>query len=229
MRIQKVEGDHPLYKRYPAQSSHQNAYIELDFSEKLILADWDAEIGNGVPFAVFHGLCQRFDCSVFLSSEQVNHLLEDIQDWANEALAGFDEEWDGSNWVAVFTEDAQRALDAIRDRVRDEQAGDVIVIGDWADWFIDYDGLVDAFKGMDCYCDFELEVLGDIKADGHVLGVTVRLMDYVVKEVVDHIDDVTLSGIEEMQENYPLWLTEQEKVKEAMREGIRDWVEAYLD
>lgn len=104
----------PLYCVYPRQTKPQPAYVELN-EDGEVSADYNGEIGNAVPMAVWHRRTLRFDVSPrvggddladFLESDAVVALLERIH-------AGHTVEWDGNNFVGRLTEDAERAAETL--------------------------------------------------------------------------------------------------------------------
>ena len=60
---------HPLYHHYDGQFEAQTAYVELDLRDGELRADWDAEVGNGVPADVWHGLRRRYGIINILTTE----------------------------------------------------------------------------------------------------------------------------------------------------------------
>ena len=66
----------PLYHKYNSQLEPQPAYIELDFAERAITADWNPNLGAGVPEYVFNGLARRFRIPPCANPEALIRLLE---------------------------------------------------------------------------------------------------------------------------------------------------------
>jgi len=97
-----------LYRRYDGQSEAQDAYIELDLREGTLLADWDSEVGNAVPSAVYHGFERRYSIPV-LTAAAANRVMEEIAPMAARVLADWEEIWDGNNMVARLGTDAEAA------------------------------------------------------------------------------------------------------------------------
>ena len=219
IEIQKSSGNFPLYHRYPGQYSEQGAYIEIDFQDRVMLASWNAEIGNGIPFSVYHGLCHRFSVSSRLFSEAINELLFDLEELANEALAGFRTRWDGSNWVGEFTGEAQEALEMIENIARECIVDNVIVVDCWGDWFQEYADLQYAFAYTETAEEFEKSVCAEVEENGHILAASEDLVVYTVESVVNHIEGVNeLSELNDLSQDYPGWLLDQEEVKDSLDE-----------
>jgi len=103
----------PLYHKYPAQSSPQPAYIELNCESGLLTGNWNGEIGNAVPFSVYHGHHRRWEVSASISSESLTELLYKLASIAQRIVDGYEDVWDGRNRVAQLDSDAQAAEDEI--------------------------------------------------------------------------------------------------------------------
>ena len=102
-----------LHVRYPRQSDAQDCYVEIDTrGEGRLSASANGEIGNAIPFAVYHGLVLRFSIPA-LRGEAANVLLAEIAPLAERVVAGASEEWDGSNHVGRLDADATEASEEI--------------------------------------------------------------------------------------------------------------------
>lgn len=110
MSIRIIECTDPteLYRHYDGQSEPQPAYIELDTQDGSLHADYNAEIGNAIPFSVYHGLHRRYGIPI-LTGDAANRVMEEIAPLAERIVAGTEVEWDGNNNVAVLTADALAA------------------------------------------------------------------------------------------------------------------------
>jgi hypothetical protein len=126
----------PLYNRYPRQTNAQPAYIALD-EHGNVCAATDPEIGNGVPFDVWHRRALRWyiPASVrgdvladFLESAEVVTLLERVH-------IGHSVEWDGNNHVGSLDDDAQSASDEfitlIEESFSDDDVATVWPVDEW--------------------------------------------------------------------------------------------------
>lgn len=127
-----------LYRHYQGQTSPQGCYIELDTRNGELTADWNAEIGNGVPASVYHQIVLRWDIPT-LTAPSANRLLDKLATLATQVLAGATTEWDGNNHVGKLTADARAAADDIEahcQEAREEPfAYDVLGEYDAGDWF----------------------------------------------------------------------------------------------
>lgn len=99
-----------LYHRYSQQTSPQGTYLELDPEAGTLTADWDTEIGGGVPESVWHARRRRYSLpSSCLAADSINAAMDEITSLAERVIAGYSSEWDGSNYVGRYTEDADQA------------------------------------------------------------------------------------------------------------------------
>ena len=103
----------PLYHQYPGQCQPQPAYIELDCrGAGELMADWNGEIGNAIPMYYWNGLAVRWGISCAAAGGSIAALFEDADFLAccERIMAGFEEHWDGSNFVGRYTDDANSAI-----------------------------------------------------------------------------------------------------------------------
>ncbi|MFE4832933.1 hypothetical protein [Streptomyces sp. NPDC056672] len=142
---------HPdeLYCRYAGQSEAQPVYIELDVRGGILLADYNPEVSNAVPFSVYHGFERRYGIPV-LTAEAANAVMARLAPLADRILADWDEVWDGNNRVAVLGEDATAAEEEIRsilgtgyDSSDDPRQGfgDSEIVAEW-----DLEGVVNGYE-----------------------------------------------------------------------------------
>ena len=110
--INKIE-QMDLHKHYDRQTSAQDCYIELDCESGVLSASYNSEIGNAIPFSVYHGHDQRFGIPALLG-DAANALMSEIEPIAQRVVDGYTSEWDGNNNVARFTDDAKTAIEEIR-------------------------------------------------------------------------------------------------------------------
>lgn len=113
MGIRVIECTDPtgLFRHYEGQSEAQPAYIELDLREGVLLADYNAEIGNGQPFSVFHGFDRRYGIPV-LTAKAANEVMHEIAPLAERILSDWEEQWNGSNHIARLGQDAEEEINA---------------------------------------------------------------------------------------------------------------------
>lgn len=136
LKIKKTE-DH-LYNKYPGQHQPQDTYLELDPADETLRADWNGEIGNAVPFTVWHGTIRRYTLSSpYLKADAINALMDEIAPFAQRVCDGYREEWDGSNHVGCLTADAHEAEEEIYCALDDPYDEDIdcIKVWDTGDYF----------------------------------------------------------------------------------------------
>jgi len=132
LTINKISDSKKLYRKYDGQSDSQGIYIELDCKNETLSVSYNAEIGNAVPFSVYHGHEQRWGIPL-LTTDAINSLLDEIEPLAERVVAGYESEWDGNNHVAEFDEDAQNALDEIEElcNAAEENADETDTVQEW--------------------------------------------------------------------------------------------------
>jgi len=122
--ITPCTGDHPLYMVYPQQFNPQDAYVQLDCDDAEMNADWNAAVGYSIPMPVYHGRIKRYPVSPYLTSEEVNKLMEGILPLAQRVVDGYTCEWDGHNLVGKFSEDSQEASEYMERICQEAEAND---------------------------------------------------------------------------------------------------------
>ncbi|MFI8769553.1 hypothetical protein ACIGN6_32240 [Streptomyces sp. NPDC053792] len=116
MTVRLLTRPDELHARFHGQSEAQPAYVELGLKDGILLASYDAVVGQGVEAEVYHGIDRRWSIPV-LTQDAANRLLDDLAPLAQRVLDGSDVVWDGNNWVGrVVTEDAEAAYDEITER-----------------------------------------------------------------------------------------------------------------
>lgn len=104
-----------LFKHYDGQMDPQDCHLALDLEDGELTADYNPEIGTGVPMSVFHGLTRWIPLPGPLTNEAANALLEEAKPLAQRILDGAAVGWDGNNNVATLDDDAQRAEEELTD------------------------------------------------------------------------------------------------------------------
>jgi hypothetical protein len=135
LKVTYPESAKDLYHQYPGQTASQEVYAELDCEEKTLRLDWNGEIGNAVPFSVWHRRILRFSVPGALMSDAAKELLDRITPLAQTVIDGYSCEWDGSNHVGRYTDEAEEACDEIRDVCATVDSSDIYSEWDPADWF----------------------------------------------------------------------------------------------
>lgn len=110
--IEYAPARRPLYHQYPRQAEPQGAYLEIDTRDGHAGAvwTWNAEIGNGVPPQVWHGLAIRVPCSPYLTRSQIRAVSRAVAVRIDAVIAGTERYWDGTNHRARQSGSAHDAL-----------------------------------------------------------------------------------------------------------------------
>ena len=99
--------------RYPGQFRSQQAYIELDPEDKTLRCDWNGEIGNAVPFSVYHRRILRFPFNSEMKLKDVRACMKAIAPLCVKLIATYDTDWNGSNLVGKFDYDIEKHIEDI--------------------------------------------------------------------------------------------------------------------
>jgi hypothetical protein len=153
-------GKAPLYHKYPRQFYPQGAYIEIDCKNDSVTADYNGEIGNAIPFSVYHGHDRRYGISPSISGNALAELMnsEEFKNLCQRIVDGYSSEWNGNNHVAVLDEDAQEAEEELIELIPSEdESSDFITV-----W--DVDEYLDAVRG-EITADMSDETLAQWVAD----------------------------------------------------------------
>lgn len=193
--INTVESIGQLHHKYPGQSQEQPIFIELDCKTGVLRADWDAEIGNAVPASVWHGHDQRFYISIMKPSS-VNELMQEIKPLAEIVINGYESVWNDNNHVAKFTDEAEQAIDKIRDICNNSDFDvDVWDVENWLDGILthkDNEYFLDSFGKITSETDDDelSEMAESIKADADSENT-------VVDGVLDYLEELRKHCIED--------------------------------
>lgn len=121
----------PLYKKYPAELSPQQTYLEFDpDGEELALeADYYGEIGGGVPSKVWNNVIIRFDVSSFVLRSEIEALAynERLEAFLQRIREGFSVH----EGRGCYTDDAEDAVNGATDLLRDLDLAEVWDADDW--------------------------------------------------------------------------------------------------
>lgn len=123
-----------LFLKYSGQYQQQPCYVQLDCEAETLCAEVDGSIGPGTPFRVWHGRVIRWSIPALTESAAEGLLLALIP-LADRICAGYSCEWDGSNNVGRYSEDARDAAEAIRDLCDRDWEGQTIEAWDAHDWY----------------------------------------------------------------------------------------------
>ena len=101
-----------LHCHYPNQTESQPCYIEIDLDNETMCADYNAEIGNAVPFNVWHNRTRRYPIPC-LTGNAANELMKQLFPLAQKMVDGYETEWNGHNYIGTLNEKAQEAEDKL--------------------------------------------------------------------------------------------------------------------
>lgn len=167
------EGDDTaLWDRYPGQTSAQDAYVSLNCEAAILRAAVNGEIGNAVPFSVWHRLVLRWSIPSLLP-EVANELLREIAPLARRVVAGFEIQWDGHNNVGRYTDDADEACAEI----------EALCSGEWSE-----EQQVREWDARDWYN-------GGAQAELVALGLTATSTDQECAALADELRDDVERGL----------------------------------
>lgn len=138
--INLLDEDAPdaLHCRYQGELEGQSCHIALDLEDGRMWADYNPEIGGGIPASVYNGRTRWWSIPC-MTSASANQLMTEIKPLAERILVGSEIKWDGNNNVGILNEDAGQAEQEIRDHLGDisEYDYDRVYEIDTADWFAD--------------------------------------------------------------------------------------------
>lgn len=113
VKTDNLTGKAPLYFKYPRQFQAQPAFIELDCrGTGELMADYSGEIGNAVPIYHWNGLSVRWSLPSEAGGSSIEGLFQDEEFLAicQRIIDGFEEEWNGSNFIGSYTDDSMQAI-----------------------------------------------------------------------------------------------------------------------
>lgn len=181
-----------LYRHYDGQTNAQSAYIELALREETLSADYNSEVGNAVPFSVYHGFERRYPIPT-LTGSAADRLMEEIAPLADRILADWTQEWDGNNMVAVLGDDAKAAEAEIEEKLSgDPESSDAV-----QEW--DVDGATNGNEAEEYGItaqttnarldEIEAEIIRDMSEfDGGAVVIVNGLADYL-RQLRDDADE----------------------------------------
>ena len=184
---------HPLYHKYEQEIEAQPAYIELDLRDGELRADWDAEVGTGVPADVWHGLRRRYGIINILTTDEINSLLVELAPIAQRIVDETEIQSDGLQDRPVLSDKAQAAAEALTEECDGAQTQSNGVV-DADGWFgpqkdahvCDVPGQVTAES-----TDEQLSALvEEAQLDGRIDGWTITGLDEYFAERRDYLREL---------------------------------------
>ena len=208
-----TETNFPVFCRYPGQTSPQSAYIELDLQNKTLAAYYNSEIGNAVPFSVWHGHDRRYWVPSDASAHDLNTLMAEIAPVASRLYDGYESEWNGSNHVARLTEDAEEAeleIEAIIERFIWEES---MRYDGWDEWYVD--NPMDVLSESESEDDFDNRTAADLSSNGRVLVDTRKsASEWAIEWVIQEIENTNCDWTK-FKSQLPQWILKNDNVIEA--------------
>lgn len=120
VRLHFATGRDPVFRQYSGQNSPQPAFLELDCKTGVVRATHNCEIGNAIPFSVYHGHDRRFAIPCYASCRWINAIMRQCRPHFQAILDGYTAEWDGHNTVAQFTDEARGEMECVADYIARE-------------------------------------------------------------------------------------------------------------
>ncbi len=109
----------PLYSKYSNEMQAQPAYIELDPAARTLDADYSGEVGNAVPANVWNGKILRYPVPSSIYAASLLDFMQQQLPLFERICEGWNEEWDGNNYVGRLNDDAQAAHDELDGMLRE--------------------------------------------------------------------------------------------------------------
>ena len=103
----------PVYHRYPGQAHPQPAHIYIDIMKRRVWVDWAAE-ANATPIEEWRGYVKSIPICEYITGEDLADYLEkneELHALIERVLTGWEEEWDGNNYVLTLSDDGYAALE----------------------------------------------------------------------------------------------------------------------
>lgn len=181
-RINIIHNSENNLCKYDSQHDVQSAYVELDCRNEKLYSTYDSSIGYSVPLSVWHNRELRFGISPYLKIDAINALLDEIAPLAQRVIDGYEEEWDGSNYIGMYTDDAEEAKSAIESLC--DSADDIFNNYTWGEC-LGWIDILDELSRCESVEDFESkhgpEDDGDI-VTGDILDVISEAIEYAKEE-----------------------------------------------
>lgn len=108
----------PLYKKYPAQTNPQEAYVHLD-EDGVVTADYDPEVGGAVTADIWHGRTLRFSVSPYVRGDELKQFLESEKTRAmlEKIHEHHEVYWNGNNYVGRLSKEAEEEVELLEQKL----------------------------------------------------------------------------------------------------------------
>jgi hypothetical protein len=210
--INLIENEGNNYYQYEQQTSPQPAFIGLNPESCVLYSDYSGEIGNAVSMDVWNGRELQFEISPYLTESSINQLLYEIEPLAQQVCDGYESEWDGSNHVGTYDEDAEAAINEIERVIRDFD-GELFTVIESVDEFTENYSLFEWLNDSKATSFEDLMDYASQDGDYYIDFGEYDIIDYIVEEIeIGHFDDKVL----------PDWMLENEDISYAWNERNGD-------
>lgn len=211
-----------LYRHYEGQLDVQPCHIALSLESGLFTADYNPEVGSGVPESVWNNrtLWWTIPC---LTAEGVNDLLDELAPLAQRVLDGATVEWDGKsgNKIGWLNSDATAASEEIAATCDMIENTDYPHVVEWdaGDWFSAGDLPEVAAETSDA----DLSRLADEQRQAaQTVGGTTHSRDYIVLVGLDSwFEDARREAREQVRDELEEVAAELEEITARRNELIR--------
>lgn len=213
--ITRITEPDELFCKYPTEFHPQPVDLELDTRTGKLSCSYDPNIGGGTTFDHYHRLILSIGVPC-LTADAANGLMDEVAPLAQRVLDGADEEWNGSNNVGVFTDEAMEAWEEI-ERIcnawsTDEDPSLTVSWWDVADWFSE--GEASTIESLGLTADTTDEQLDAIATEQVEIARTNSVAGYAI---LDHEDVVA-------------YITElRNALRQTAREELEDVAEQLAD
>jgi hypothetical protein len=133
-QIKTLDSDDALHCQYTGQTSPQPCYLELDPEAETAHYDYSGEIGNAVPFPVWHGRLRRYHLPAAILASTAARLSDELRPLLDRVVAGYSERWDDSDHVGSLDDDAAEAEAEIERLLESIDSDDLVRVWDAGDW-----------------------------------------------------------------------------------------------
>jgi hypothetical protein len=129
------EGRAPLFLKYQGEFREQPGYLDLDENGNVEVGT-NPEIGRAIPVSVWNRRTVRWTIPGTAKGVSLSVLLEQLKPLLERVHAGHSVDWDGSNHVGTFTDDASDAIDAVEAEIEQffQDGDNCVTLWDASDW-----------------------------------------------------------------------------------------------
>jgi hypothetical protein len=160
MEIKYCRNIDDIYCQYPNQNSAQKVFLWLYCKNEHATIGPDYEIGGSVSMDIWHNHIIRWEIPL-ITINAANKLLDDLKPRLEKIMAGYTSEWNGSNCVGKYTDEANDEIAEIHS-ICENISEPLLNICDAEDYFQYSPPCVDDNTNIDALaCELEDEALKD--------------------------------------------------------------------